>query len=162
METKNTRYYLIAFVFAIIGFLMFVFMGIHQSNERQTVGGTFSEYYSSVDYSLKGIVKEKKLIRDYGTEYRNIYLVTIDVSSFVIIKDEIAPNQPFFGIFNYTDSLAYFVSPIYDENPDTPLDVYIDSKSRKIKFSNGLELEMIISDRYKELNEKNTANSLKF
>lgn len=159
---RNTKYIVITVGFAISSILMFGIVRLNQIEERQVVRNIFDEYYSSVDYYISGEIINKTLIQDCGSEFRDLYLIEINVDSLSITKNNLQMGNPFWGVYNKEMNRVYFISSIYNIDNKTPTSIEVFSEKREIKFSNGLELGMIVSNKFKELTDMRSIDCVKF
>lgn len=159
---RNTKYIVICVGFAIASILMFGIVGLNQVNERQVVRNIFDEYYSNVDYYLSGKIINKTLIQDCGSEFRDLYLIEVDVDSLSITENNLQQENPFWGVYNKKKNRVYFISSIYNIDNKIPTSIEVSSEKREIKFSNGFELGMIVSNKFKELTDLASIDCIKF
>ena len=142
MKKSHIIFALIAF--SLAGILMFTLSISNLRKTNKQINDIFDTYYSHVDYILKGQVISKKLLYDYGSHYKDAYILTVQV---------------------------YIISPIYSyktfqpygDNEELPrISVLTSIRDRTVKFSDGLELGMIISDSKDVFNEFENENTIHF
>lgn len=169
MKKSHIIFALIAF--SLAGILMFTLSISNLRKTNKQINDIFEDYYSKVDYRLKGQVISTELLHDYGTPYRNTYVLTIHVDTMEIIRNELSDNERFLGVYDSALKRAYIISMLY--NPDTS-NPYRDNEKlpqisistlpqdRIVKFSNGLKLGMIVSDFKDVFNEFENENTIHF
>lgn len=169
MKKSHIIFALIAF--SLAGILMFTLSISNLRKTNKQINDIFDTYYSHVDYILKGQVISKKLLYDYGSHYKDAYILTVQVDSMEIMKNELSDDERFFGIYDSELKRAYIISPIYSyrtfqpygDNEELPrISVLTSTRDRTVKFSDGLELGMIISDSKDVFNEFENENTIHF
>ena len=138
----------------------------HPNNEIRRI---FDTYHANSDFYLSGRVVSKDLLYDYGTMYRDVYVLEIDVDSFEIYKNDLMIGMPFLGVYDSICNKAYIQSPLYNEltyskyeNDDSLPTVKINSTDRVIHFSDGLQLGMLVVEKSVALSAKENRNTIRF
>lgn len=75
MKKSHIIFALIAF--SLAGILMFTLSIANLRKTNKQINDIFDTYYSHVDYILKGQVISKKLLYDYGSHYKDAYILTV-------------------------------------------------------------------------------------
>ena len=169
MKKSHIIFALIAF--SLAGILMFTLSISNLCETNKQINDIFEDYYSKVDYRLKGQVISTKLLHDYGTPYRDTYVLTIHVDTMEIMKNELSHNELFLGVYDSALKRAYIISVLY--NPDTSdpyrnneklprIIISTSPQDRTVKFSNGLKLGMIVSDFKDVFNEFENEHTFHF
>ncbi len=155
--------------FSLFGMLLW-FYGCHRqvssNNEAQRI---FDTYYANSEYLLSGKVVSKELLYNYGSIYRNEYILEIAVDSFEIYKNDLKIDMPFLGVYDSITNNAYILSPLYNiltdkeytENDSLPT-VRISSLDKEIHFSDGLVLGMHVVEKSDALSKKEKEHSIRF
>ncbi len=169
MKKSHIIFALIAF--SLTGILMFTLSISNLCETNKQINDIFEDYYSKVDYGLKGQVISTKLLHDYGTPYKDTYVLTIHVDTMEVMRNELSDNDRFLGVYDSVLKRAYIISPLY--NPDTSnpyrdkeklpqISISTSPQDRTVKFSNGLKLGMIVSDCKDVFNEFENENTIHF
>lgn len=160
---NTSKYWIIAVVSIIAILFMYSLSFLSLKKNNQISRDLFDDYYSHVDYSLKGKIISKELIFDYGSKYKDLYLLTIRVDSFNVIKNDLSVGDPFLGIYDKSSNTAYVPSPIYSyDDCDSLPNIEISTQTKRVKFSNGIELGLSISQGLPQLDEKESPTTVRF
>ncbi len=169
MKYKTGAYIVFVLAFSILGMLLWSYGCHRQISNNNEIRRIFDTYYANSEYYLLGHVVSKDLLYDYGTIYRDVYILEIAVDSFEVYKNDLKIDMPFFGVYDSIDNKAYILSPIYNGQTykeylkgDTLPVVRINSTDRIIHFSSGLELGMLVLKKSGVLSDKENRNTIRF
>lgn len=84
MKYKTSTYIIVTLAFSIMGMLLWA-SGCHrQISNNNDIRRIFEIYHANSEYYLSGQVVSIDLLYDYGTMYRDVYVLEIDVDSVTI------------------------------------------------------------------------------
>lgn len=169
MKYKTSTYIIVTLAFSIMGMLLWA-TGCHrQISNNNDIRRIFEIYHANSEYYLSGQVVSIDLLYDYGTMYRDVYVLEIDVDSFEIYKNDLRIGMPFLGVYDSICNKAYIQSPIYNEqtnneykNGDSLPTVKINSTDGLIHFSDRLQLGMLVVEKSDVLSAKENRNTIRF
>ncbi len=169
MKYKTSTYIIVTLAFTIMGMLLWAYGCHRQISDNNEIRRIFDTYHANSDFYLSGRVVSKDLLYDYGTMYRDVYVLEIDVDSFEIYKNDLRIGMPFLGVYDSICNKAYIQSPLYNEltyskyeNDDSLPTVKINSIDRVIHFSDGLQLGMLVVEKSVALSAKENRNTIRF
>ena len=169
MKYKTGSYIIVMLAFSILGMLLWVYGCHRQISDNNEIKRIFDTYYANSEYYLSGQVISIDLLYDYGTMYRDVYVLEIDVDSFEIYKNDLRIGMPFLGVYDSICNKAYIQSPIYNEqtnneykNGDSLPTVKINSTDGLIHFSDKLQLGMLVVEKSDVLSAKENRNTIRF
>ena len=169
MKYKAGTYIIVTLAFSIMGMLLWAYGCHRQISDNNEIRRIFDTYHANSEFYLSGRVVSKDLLYDYGTMYRDIYVLEIDVDSFEIYKNDLKIGMPFLGVYDSICNKAYIQSPLYNkltyskyENDDSLPTVKINSTDRVIHFSDGLQLGMLVVEKSDALSAKENRNTIRF
>lgn len=169
MKYKTSTYIIVTLAFTIMGMLLWAYGCHRQISDNNEIRRIFDTYHANSDFYLSGRVVSKDLLYDYGTMYRDVYVLEIDVDSFEIYKNDLRIGMPFLGVYDSICNKAYIQSPLYNEltyskyeNDDSLPTVKINSTDRVIHFSDGLQLGMLVVEKSVALSAKENRNTIRF
>lgn len=169
MKYKTSTYIIVTLAFSILGMLLGAYGCHRQISDNNEIRRIFDTYHANSDFYLSGRVVSKDLLYDYGTMYRDVYVLEIDVDSFEIYKNDLRIGMPFLGVYDSICNKAYIQSPLYNEltyskyeNDDSLPTVKINSTDRVIHFSDGLQLGMLVVEKSVALSAKENRNTIRF
>lgn len=152
-----------AIIFGLAQFGLFTFSLFNQRTQNKQGKEVAEMYFSSMHYYLKGKVVDKKLVFNCGTKYRNNYLLTIAVDTFIIQEDDVPPENLFIGVYDDSIKTAYIVSRCYSNSNDNELPfIEVSTQKQMTTFSNGVEVNLSVSDWTDILQEKENAQTIRF
>lgn len=169
MKYKTSTYIIVTLAFTIMGMLLWAYGYHRQISNNNDIRRIFEIYHANSEYYLSGQVVSIDLLYDYGTMYRDVYVLEIDVDSFEIYKNDLRIGMPFLGVYDSICNKAYIQSPIYNKqtnneykNGDSLPTVKINSTDGVIHFSNGLQLGMLVVEKSDALSVKENRNTFRF
>lgn len=169
MKYKTSTYIIVTLAFTIMGMLLWAYGCHRQISDNNEIRRIFDTYHANSEFYLSGRVVSKDLLYDYGTMYRDVYVLEIDVDSFEIYKNDLRIGMPFLGVYDSICNKAYIQSPLYNEltyskyeNDDSLPTVKINSADRVIHFSDGLQLGMLVVEKSVALSAKENRNTIRF
>lgn len=169
MKYKTSTYIIVTLAFTIIGMLLWGYGCHRQISNNNDIRRIFDTYHANSDYYLSGQVVSIDLLRDYGTIYRDVYILEIDIDSFEIYKNNLRIGMPFLGVYDSICNKAYIQSPIYNEqtnkeykNGDSLPTIKISSTDGVIHFSDGLQSGMLVVEESDALSSKENRNTIRF
>lgn len=169
MKYKTGTYIIVTLAFSIMGMLLWAYGCHRQISNNNDIRRIFDTYHANSDYYLSGQVVSMDLLYDYGTMYRDVYVLEIDVDSFEIYKNDLRIGMPFLGVYDSICNKAYIQSPIYNKqtnneykNGDSLPTVKINSTDGVIHFSNGLQFGMLVVEKSDALSAKENRNTIRF
>ncbi len=169
MKYKTGTYIIVTLAFSILGMLLWA-VGCHrQISDNNEIRRIFDIYHANSEFFLSGQVISKDLLYDYGTMYRDVYVLEIDVDSFEIYKNDLRIGMPFLGVYDSIRNKAYIQSPIYNrqthneyQKGDTLPTVRINSTDGVVHFSDGLQSGMLVVEKSDALSAKENRNTIRF
>ena len=169
MKHKTGTYIIAVVAFSILGMLLWAYGCHRQISNNNDIRRIFDTYHANSEYFLSGHVVSIKLLYDYGTMYRDVYVLEIDVDSFEIYKNDIKTGMPFLGVYDSICNKAYIQSSIYNKqtyteykNGDSLPTVIINSTDGVIHFSDGLKSGMLVVEESDALSAKENRNTIRF
>lgn len=106
------------------------------------------KYLDSRQFYVSGKMLTKTWLYNYGSEYKDVYLIKMSVDTINLINDNVISKHSndslFWGIFNPKDSTVFFVSEYRkDINYEDSLpEIRVSSKTFHVEFSNGYRHSM--------------------
>lgn len=170
MKYKTSTYIIVTLAFTIMGMLLWAYGCHRQISDNNEIRRIFDTYHANSEYYLSGQVVSINLLYDYGTMYRDVYVLEIDVDSFEIYKNDIKTGMPFLGVYDSICNKAYIQSPIYNwqthkeyQKGDHPLpNAKINSTDGVIRFSDGLQSGLLVVEKSDALSVKENRNTIRF
>ena len=169
MKYKTGTYIIAVVAFSILGMLLWGYGCLRQISNNNDIRRIFDTYYTNSEYYLSGQIVSKELLYDYGTMYRNVYLLEIDVDSFDVLRNNIKLDMPFLGVYDSIRHKAYIQSPIYNgesykeyKEGDILPTVRINSVDGAIHFSSGLKFGLLVVEKSDALSAKENRNTIRF
>lgn len=169
MKYKTGTYIIVTLAFSIMGMLLWGYGCHRQISNNNDIRRIFEIYHANSEYYLSGQVVSIDLLYDYGTMYRDVYVLEIDVDSFEIYKNDLRIGIPFLGVYDSICNKAYIQSSIYNgqtykeyQNGDTLPTVRINSTDGVIHFSDGLQSGMLVVEKSDALSAKENRNTIRF
>lgn len=169
MKYKTGSYIIVMLAFSILGMLLWVYGCHRQISDNNEIKRIFDTYYANSEYYLSGQVISIDLLYDYGTMYRDVYVLEIDVDSFEIYKNDLKIGMPFLGVYDSICNKAYIQSPIYNgrtykeyQKGDMLPTVRVNSTDGVIHFSDGLQSGMLVVEKSDALSAKENRNTIRF
>ena len=161
---KNKTHLIVcAIIFGLGQILMFTYCVFDQRATNKTIRATQETYYSLEEYILEGQITNKELVHDLGSKYRDIYLLSINVDTFIINRYERKSENPYIGIYNDSTKTAYVVSSLYtyEDNGMLP-SIQISTENKLITFSTGETAGLMMGDWDEVFHEKESTHTIRF
>lgn len=169
MKYKAGTYIIVTLAFSISGMLLWAYGCHRQISNNNELSKIFDTYHANSEYYLSGQVVSINLLYDYGTMYRNVYVLEIDVDSFEIYKNDLKIGMPFLGVYDSIFNKAYIQSPIYNgqtykeyQKGDTLPAVRINSTDGLVYFSDGFQSGLLVVEKSDALSAKENRNTIRF
>lgn len=101
------------------------------------------KYLDSKSFYISGKMLTKTWLYNYGSEYKDVYLIQMSVDTISLIDNSVGSKQSsdslFWGILNPMDSTVFFVSEYRKDinHEDSFPEIKVSSKTFHVEFSNG-------------------------
>ena len=168
---KNSRNILILCFIGISLTVCCLYSCVKASNVNREEEEIERAYFEAVDYTLRGNVTKKTLVHKRRDRYKSLYLVELEVDSFIIRKNNLSQHSRFFGVYDTIAKKAYFFSPIYEPiesyKTDETLRLSVLTEFKRILGSNGLQQGLCIGsesdfDFWQKLLDKESKTTIRF